>query len=103
MIDRQAGIPEADATSSGEASASSSSGQPVPLAASPACGGPVPQGTLGAGRVSASCEVTQEMMDVGAEIISQFEFGWGSPRDFARRVFLAMAEKSPRPISEQSG
>lgn len=41
-----------------------------------------------------SVEITPEMIEAGASIISEFEFGWASPQDFARRVYLAMQAQS---------
>lgn len=46
-------------------------------------------------------EVTPEMLKAGAEIIAEFEFGWASPQDFARRVFLAMEALRPRGAHER--
>lgn len=50
-----------------------------------------------------SIEVTDEMLQVGAEIIVEFEFGWASPQDFARRIYLAMEEQRCRQASQQCG
>ena len=43
-----------------------------------------------------SIEITPEMLEAGADIIAEFEFGWASPQDFARRVYLAMEEQHRR-------
>jgi hypothetical protein len=35
-------------------------------------------------------EITPEMVAVGADVLGDFDSGHNSPRDFARRTYLAM-------------
>jgi hypothetical protein len=35
-------------------------------------------------------KITPEMLDAGVEILIDSEWGWTNPREFARRLYLAM-------------
>ena len=35
-------------------------------------------------------KITPEMLDAGVEILFDSEWGWTNPREFARRLYLAM-------------
>jgi len=37
-------------------------------------------------------KITPEMLDAGVEILFDSEWGWMNPREFARRLYLAMDE-----------
>jgi hypothetical protein len=35
-------------------------------------------------------EITPTMMEAGANVLTDFDWGWSNAKDFARRIYLAM-------------
>ena len=43
----------------------------------------------------ASVKITPEMIEAGVDILMEFDYGWSSPREYAARIFTAMASAAP--------
>ncbi len=41
-------------------------------------------------------EISPEMIEAGADILVQFEWGWADPEEYAARIYRAMASVSGR-------
>jgi len=39
------------------------------------------------GQANAQIEVTPQMIEAGADLLMQFDWGWSNPDDFAEKIF----------------
>ena len=47
-------------------------------------------------------KITVEMMEAGADVLVQFEWGWADPEEYAARIYRAMASVSGRDSASAS-
>lgn len=50
------------------------------------------------GQANAQIEVTPQMIEAGADLLMQFDWGWSNPDDFAEKIFRSMAVAAPRSL-----